>query len=68
MKSYKIKINDKEYDVLGCPFCGETPRFTKYTGGDCEIGCVIVLCITPVLTFYSDDELENAIEKWNTRA
>lgn len=65
MKTYKIKIDGKEYEVLGCPWCGETPKITSFPGVTIECRNVGACDLTPVLIV---NYLEDAIKRWNKRA
>jgi ribosomal protein L37AE/L43A len=72
MKTYKIKIDGKEHEVLGCPFCGEKP--VSRTGID--IGCSHYDCEAHVNTYgrthlfldNSEAVTWDAIRRWNKRA
>ena len=62
MKTYKIKIDGKEYEVLGCPFCGKKPQFISWVRE--ELTCNGARCFA---TRWGSS-IAAAIKNWNKRA
>ncbi len=55
----------EELDLLDCPFCGSTPRVTKFDSGECVIGCEAKHC--DVQPSVKGSDRKTAMRAWNKR-